>query len=305
MKLSLRAKLALAFGALLVLTSLLGGVALMQMNRINTQATIIAQNWLPSVDAVHRVNTLMVRYRVGEYAHILATDTANTVRIDKYLVDTEASLKTAMADYQALMSMPEERAIFDTFSAALATYLESSKRITTMSRQNQKETASRMTMDSLDEFNAIVAELAKLVDFNTAQAQLASETGTQTYATSLKVVFAVIALALVIGIGTAIWLIRDIMRALGGEPDYARDIIREIAAGNLDIQVATRKDDEESLLAAARDMVAKLNEVIAKVMAAGRNVDTGSQELSAAAEQLSQGSTEQASSTEEASSAME
>ena len=52
-------------------------------------------------------------------------------------------------------------------------------------------------------------------------------------------------------------------------------------------------------------MVRKLREVVTEVTSATRNVASGSQELSATAEQMSQGATEQASSTEEASASME
>ncbi|SOC24242.1 HAMP domain-containing methyl-accepting chemotaxis protein, partial [Rhodobacter maris] len=305
MNLSLKAKLIGAFGILLLMIASLGGIAILQMSRINDQSTAIVQNWLPSVSQVRALNTIVAKYRVGEYAHILQTDNAGMERIDTYLQGVLDELKTTRAAYEALISSPEEQKLYNEFSAQLDAYFQQSKRILTLSRSNQNELASSQQTETLDEFNALAAALTKLVEINVKGADDASAEGDVAYAAAQKIILAVITVALIVGIATAVVLIRGIMRSLGGEPDYARDIIREIAGGNLEIQVATRKGDEESLLAAARDMVAKLSEVITEVTGAVRNVDTGSQELSAAAEQLSQGSTEQASSTEEASSAME
>ncbi|RAP40239.1 hypothetical protein BYZ73_16375 [Rhodovulum viride] len=305
MTLSLRAKLALAFGALLLLISLLGGVAILQMNRINAQSTIIADNWLPSVDEVRKLDTIMAKYRIGEYAHVLATTESEFERIETYIDGVRAKLDASRAAYEALIIAPEERQLYAQFNERLTNYLENSKRILRYSRNNQKDLAGRDMSDSLELFDAVTADLTELVAFNSNGARAASAEGDEAYATSQKVVFGVIGLALLVGIGTAIFLIRNITRALGGEPDYARDVIREIASGNLEVKVATREGDRDSLLAAARDMVAKLKEVITEVAVSSRNVGSGSQEMSAAAEQLGQGATEQASSTEEVSSSME
>ncbi|MBP0616052.1 hypothetical protein J6595_10700 [Jiella sp. KSK16Y-1] len=140
---------------------------------------------------------------------------------------------------------------------------------------------------------------------NYASGQDASLRGDVIYSESQMITFTVIGIAFLIGIVTAIFLTRNVLRALGGEPDYAREVIREISQGNLTVAVNTRKGDNESLLAAARDMVSKLQAIITDVTGSARNVSSGSQEMSSAAEQLSQGATEQASSTEEASSSME
>ncbi|MCE8420116.1 methyl-accepting chemotaxis protein [Rhodovulum sulfidophilum] len=305
MKLSLRAKLSLAFGTMLLLIGLLGGVALLQMNRINAESTIIAENWLPSVDEVRQLDTIMARYRVGEYAHVLAASESEFERIEAYIDGVRDQLDASRAAYEALIVAPEERRLYAEFSDRLASYLENSGRILRYSRSNQKDLAGRQMSDSLGLFDTVTADLTQLVAFNSTGAKSASAEGDIAYAASQKVVFGVIALALLIGIGTAAFLIRNITRALGGEPDYARAVIREIAGGNLEVEVATRAGDRDSLLAAARDMVAKLKEVISEVAVSARNVGSGSQEMSAAAEELGQGATEQASSTEEVSSSME
>ncbi len=81
-------------------------------------------------------------------------------------------------------------------------------------------------------------------------------------------------------------------------------VAREIAGGNLQVEVRTRSDRDE-LMRALEEMTRKLTQVVQGVKGASDNVAVGSQQLSASAEQMSQGATEQASSIEEISSSME
>jgi len=81
-------------------------------------------------------------------------------------------------------------------------------------------------------------------------------------------------------------------------------VAQEIASGNLAVKVNPRSQDDTLLLALA-DMVAKLTDVIHNVKFASANVTSGSQAMSATAEEMSQGATEQAAAAEEASSSVE
>jgi methyl-accepting chemotaxis protein len=82
------------------------------------------------------------------------------------------------------------------------------------------------------------------------------------------------------------------------------NIVETIANGDLTANPKPLSDKDTLGLALER-MVERLRDVIGNAIEATRNVASGSQEMSATAEQLSQGSTEQASSTEEASASME
>ncbi len=101
--------------------------------------------------------------------------------------------------------------------------------------------------------------------------------------------------------------IEDLVTALNGMTSNLRvtaGVADLIANGDLTVQVK-RFSDKDTLGIALERMVEKLRTVVADSLSAADNVSAGSQELSASAEELSQGATEQASSAEEASSSME
>ena len=79
---------------------------------------------------------------------------------------------------------------------------------------------------------------------------------------------------------------------------------KEVAGGNLTVQLAERSKNDE-LMRSLSSMVAKLSEVVTDVKEASDNVAAGSVQMSSGSEELSQGATEQAAAAEEASAAME
>jgi methyl-accepting chemotaxis protein len=169
-----------------------------------------------------------------------------------------------------------------------------------------------------------------------AQARAEAET-----AQGQRLLIAVVAGALLLGLAIATWLALSIARGLSRtvaladavaqgdlsqtvtvtSQDEIGDLVaamnrmtqnlnataglaNAIASGDLTVE-AKPLSDKDTMGLALETMLTKLRGVVAEASAAAGNVSSGSQELSSSAEQLSQGSTEQAASTEEASASME
>jgi methyl-accepting chemotaxis protein len=182
------------------------------------------------------------------------------------------------------------------------------------------------------------------VHINADGGAAASAENDAVFRSALLTTLAAIAFGGLIGAAIAWRITVGIMRNVGGEPDYVRSVVGEVANGNLSVEILTRGQDTTSILAGIRAMVANLIEtakvadaiadgdlgvepaprsdkdvmglslkrmverlraVVANAVGAAESVSSGSHQLSATAEQLSQGATEQASSTEEASASME
>ncbi len=103
-----------------------------------------------------------------------------------------------------------------------------------------------------------------------------------------------------------IWVMaRGIIQQLGADPTVVTDIARKIADGDLTITFDIHGKTVKGLLAAMKNTVEKLNEIIADVKNAADNVASGSQAISSSSAQISQGASTQAAVVEEASSSME
>jgi methyl-accepting chemotaxis protein len=99
-------------------------------------------------------------------------------------------------------------------------------------------------------------------------------------------------------------LIKNNLNVLVESMGKVTGVAKEIAGGNLQVEVQERSERDE-LMRALAAMVRKLTEVVQSVKVAGDQVAAGSHQLNASAAQMSQGATEQASAIEEISSSME
>ncbi|HEX3008185.1 MAG TPA: methyl-accepting chemotaxis protein [Bacteroidales bacterium] len=77
-----------------------------------------------------------------------------------------------------------------------------------------------------------------------------------------------------------------------------------VAQGDLTITLAKRSENDE-LMGALSDMVARISEIVGQVMEAAQNVATSSSQMSTSAIQISEGASEQSASAEEVSSSIE
>ena len=95
------------------------------------------------------------------------------------------------------------------------------------------------------------------------------------------------------------WLIsRTILRQLGGEPRYAAEITRRIAAGDLNAPIELKYPGQDSLLSALQTM---RNQLAAMV----RQVRVGSENVASASAQIAQGNLDLSARTEHQASALE
>jgi methyl-accepting chemotaxis protein len=126
---------------------------------------------------------------------------------------------------------------------------------------------------------------------------------TTTTATTLMLVLA--ALAGLLGAFVAWFITRGVMHELGGEPEYAAGIAREIAAGNLGMQVQVRAGDQHSLVAAMGDMRQRLADIVGQVRLSSDSIATGSTQIASGNADLSQRTEQQASNLQQTAASME
>jgi methyl-accepting chemotaxis protein-1 (serine sensor receptor) len=98
---------------------------------------------------------------------------------------------------------------------------------------------------------------------------------------------------------------RGITRKLGGEPDDARDAARRIAGGDLDVRLALRPGDTDSLMAAMQVMATSLARIVGQVRHSSDSIATGSEQIASGNLDLSQRTEEQASALQETAASME
>jgi methyl-accepting chemotaxis protein len=113
------------------------------------------------------------------------------------------------------------------------------------------------------------------------------------------------ALLVVVGLGVgSYFVIGSVWRQLGGEPEYARDVMRRIAAGDLSQNIQVQPGASNSLLAAVRDMSGGLAAIVGEVRGGSSRMRLAAQEIASGNQDLSERTEMQAASLERTTARM-
>jgi methyl-accepting chemotaxis protein len=145
-------------------------------------------------------------------------------------------------------------------------------------------------------------------DFNKEQLALRDESNLTAQRTRSANTVALITgplLAVGLAIGLGLWITRSITRQLGGEPEQAARVAREIAQGNLGTELSGHRGAPDSLMAAMAAMRDQLVQTVGAVRRNAEGVATASAQIAQGNQDLSQRTEQQASSLQQTAASME
>ncbi|MBD9356498.1 methyl-accepting chemotaxis protein [Methylomonas albis] len=259
-------KLAIGFGSLLLLMTILGIAALSQMSTVNDQSTEIASNWLPSVRTVEEMNTNTSDYRIGELNHIISEKPEEMAAAEKMMSDTLATYRKNEAAYLKLISSPEEQEIYDEFKRKFDAYMVAHDKMLPLSRaMKTNEAMAIMNGESLTLYNEFSEQLLKLVQLNIKGGEKASAEGDVIYLQAKNIVTGLIVFGFVLGVLVALIITRGLVKQLGGEPGSVADVANKIANGDLSSQIALRVGDTGSVFSAMKAMQDSLIGIVGEI----------------------------------------
>ncbi|HET8711930.1 MAG TPA: methyl-accepting chemotaxis protein [Spongiibacteraceae bacterium] len=96
----------------------------------------------------------------------------------------------------------------------------------------------------------------------------------------------VIGLCSVVGLTAFVSLFRIVMTLLGGEPQYAADVVKRISSGDLAFSIETKNLDKNSLLAAISGMQHGLRDLVTEIRQAATTINAALGQTVATAEQI-------------------
>lgn len=241
-----------------------------------------------------------------ETEHALATGkTAEAEGFLRKAADGEAQFNKQFGDYLATYLTPEESKLASDLKANWSAYSDGHNQAVALIKSGSFDKAEEQIQASLP---ALLASRKGVEDLSNLQDRVAKEeyeSAEVQSAFNTKLNLALLVGGLALGIFLAYSTIRSLVRALGGEPDYAAHIATAVSEGELRLDIALKADDETSLLAAMKRMVDKLSQIVAEVSDGSDELTTAAEQISATAQALSQAANEQAASVEETSASVE
>jgi methyl-accepting chemotaxis protein len=205
--LSIRIKIAAAFGVMLLIIAALGAFAIDGLSRVNAVAVDLNTNWLPAVRYINETRYNMARHRAILARHVVATDAAQKKQVEERIKVSYQNVETARKKYEALIASPEERSAYNTFQTAWADYLKTVDDMIAVSNKMQNTEAIALFVNKVSPAGlAAESTVDKITDIALKGADAAQQTGDRIYASSRLLVLGAIALALIVAI-VAGWLL--------------------------------------------------------------------------------------------------
>ncbi|HLO65972.1 MAG TPA: methyl-accepting chemotaxis protein [Holophaga sp.] len=305
-RLRLAAQLLLAFVLVSLVSVLVGTIALGGAGRINDSSRDSYVNAVMPLRYMGACTLHLASYQQRFlYAMIAPTDEARQKEITA-MDAAKGNLEGWVKKEKETKMAPEEAEAWKQYDAIWPTYLATQAKALDLLKNKKPEDGRKVMMEEVrPKYLALRTLYDKITEVNLKGADEGQQSNDRLYQSFRNTTLLIIGLGFLLSIGLGLLVTRTIKVQVGGEPKDAADVAQRVAAGDLTVEVEVAKGDTSSMMAAIREMVLKLQDVIGKVRDNAETLVGASEQLSSTAQSLSQGASEQAASVEETSASME
>ncbi|MEQ5835196.1 methyl-accepting chemotaxis protein [Marinobacter sp. NFXS9] len=309
LNLRLQTRLILAFLLTALITAAVGTVGLVNMGSINEMTRQMYQESLLGLDKIKEANyQLMYAARNNRNLALADTQARKNEVIDR-IRESAAQMDGLLEEASSHFTTDEAMAMFDQAEKLMPTYRDGVKRLIQIARDEPVGNTDASTAYLFGEFNDISTRLGdalrSISEYKAQSAEKTAEAAGTVFADSKILMQGSIAGGVILALVLGFLIARQIVRQLGGEPAYAAAICRQVADGDLSLDVKTNTDNRTSLLFAIREMTERLSTVIGDVRTSTESLSAAANQVSATSQSISEAATQQASSVDETSASVE
>ncbi|KQP38216.1 chemotaxis protein [Methylobacterium sp. Leaf104] len=241
MRFSLKSTLIGLFGLLAIITAGQGLLSLSKMDAIGDRMAVLSDNALPSVDAAHAMNALVMRIRLWQFRYIVADTAEERANSVGQAATLAKELETRRVAYKALVNSREENALYDEVSAKIAQMGQDWTQLQAIdpARRDEVLTLFRGPMNA--NYLATSASMRKLVTFNGEAGEAAKTAARDEQASAVRTTQVMLGLSVLMALAAMAYTIRGITRPLGA----MTAAMRRVADGDAQTEIPSvgRQDE--------------------------------------------------------------
>ena len=295
-------RLTIAFGVLASIIFFVGLFSLGKMASIQEAEKEIAEEWMPSLDAIGKLSLSLMRYRIYALRMLVDTSPEGLARNDTHMAAVKAEIEQAQRTYEALITEDKERQLYAQLKDVKAQYFVSVEKVRTLVQAGDIEDAKEhIDTEQIPLTDTLNKNLLELGEINTAGAKQAADDSLATYNSSRAMVIGSIVLALVIT-GILAYVVTGTITAPIQQAVGATELV---ASGNLSRRVESHGQDEPArLLAGLAVMQDNLRNTINHIANSSTQLASATEELHSVAEDSSRNLQRQNSEIQQAATAV-
>lgn len=260
-KLKLAHRLALSFGAVIILMLLIMSISILGFSAFReTTEQAIQQEYPKSILVNQFINDLETIARAMRNTLFLQDEQQINQQLQE-ITSTNLKLKTALQQMHEQANDLEAKAIMHEIDIVDSAYTVNQEDFVNLVSHRQMSEAKNLLLVDLHPYQQQYFDLLKKL--NAHQSSLmanASNKVARVYQRTRSSMIALFVLSLLLSLYISMKISRSLLKQLGGEPGYATAIARQIAQGELHCDIQLQPGDQFSLLAVMRQMRDRLNE---------------------------------------------
>ncbi len=169
-QLPVKAKLQSYRTLVIIITLVMGAVALGLSLLMDLQVRKITNNWSPTLARVMETDTLTSDYRMKQYAHLVSKTDEEMTAFEAELAQIEQDIETVCAAFEADLTTEKEEELYSVIRTKWDEYKTASAEIIQLSRQDKWEQANKLMLgEMLDTYNDFQDSFAELKTYEEGQ----------------------------------------------------------------------------------------------------------------------------------------
>lgn len=302
-------RLALGFGLVLALMSMMAGASYWQMKELADSANFYSVNLVPAYDAEHLMAQSLADIRQREFQHVAAANVDDQNKIQAAMGRARKTIDSQFAFYlDNLVADDEDKHRLVAARDALSRFFAEWSKVEPVSQAavgdptKQAEAQKLLLGASSAAYDAAQESLAQSWAYDVKLSHDQDSVEAHIWLVARTMLSVTMSLALAVGIFAA-WLItRSITRPLRA----AVRVANTVADGRLDSRIDVRgRDETAELLGALKRMNENLGAIVGQVRHSADCIATGSTQIASGNADLSRRTEEQASNLQQTSASME
>ncbi|WP_314410752.1 methyl-accepting chemotaxis protein [Pseudomonas kuykendallii] len=279
---SIAPRAALSFGIISACVFALGCFALLQMSRIHDSSSNVADNWVPSLNALSDLSQDILRLRAVTLQLLLIQDVSD---MDENVVKAQQLRENLMlteARYVKLISSPEEQNAYDEFRLSERGYLDEQSQLIQFLREGDRTAALSIAQGDMSRLaERMGTELNDLIAINRAGAAEAARISDEVFSLARSVTLMAMALSAIATVCLAALFTRSIVKPLAN----AVQVANAVADGDLAFAIDVSGTDEPArLMQALQGMQGKLRSTIEQIAEASNQLASAAGQLTTVTE---------------------
>ena len=296
-------KLIMALNLVAVFAVAVGVVGIINMKRMAGADAVLYQQETVPLSEWATINSRFQRLRVNAVKIAISSDLeqskADAAKCEGFIEEIRQNLDT----YAKESMQADDEAKYTQLKGLLESFFSESAPIFSLELFGKQDKAVVLILGVLqniaDQLNPLLDQVAAE---NSSSAKEVAQSNAQLFSSVSTVMIVVTLVGFTLSGILGLILGRVITKPLG----VAVAAANSLATGDLDVKIALQgKDETGQLMASLRNLIQRLQAIVAEIQTSSNSVAQGAQQLSSSAQGMSQGATEQAAAGEEVSSAME